>query len=377
MTSQNKTYTNGGKVLFDKLSREKIKKGYKEVSFIDTSSSDTISKRDIKTIAKTQISYTNSKIKDLIEYLADKNMHNIISNTNLKYNTATGMYHTPLGIVTKSNIDRARILLSDISDYVKSKSYKNKTFISGLEEYLTLIPQDIGMKFIPENIFPDNNSIIKQSDILDSLESSYKIAITPSDKNDNNQVNIFNTKIDFLEDKKEFDRINKKYEDTKKSFHSSNTLKIKEIYMIEISKLKNSFDNAKGNIGNIKELWHGSTISNCLSILKDGLRISPPSTASVTGKLFGNGIYFSDISSKSLNYSFGYWNGSKNNECFMFLSDVALGKYYVPSYGQSKLPKGYDSFWAKPNASGIQNNEMIIFNESQHNLKYLIKFSNK
>jgi poly [ADP-ribose] polymerase len=45
-------------------------------------------------------------------------------------------------------------------------------------------------------------------------------------------------------------------------------------------------------------LWHGSRLSNFVGILSQGLRIAPPE-APVTGYMFGKGIYFADISSKS------------------------------------------------------------------------------
>ena len=94
-----------------------------------------------------------------------------------------------------------------------------------------------------------------------------------------------------------------------------------------------------------------------------------------TGRLFGDGVYFSDQSTKALNYSNGYWSGNKENNCFMFLGLVAIGKYYVPKSTGEKLPKqGFDSTWAKPGISSIQNNEMIVYNLSQINLQYLVEF---
>ncbi|EDO26345.1 predicted protein, partial [Nematostella vectensis] len=50
-------------------------------------------------------------------------------------------------------------------------------------------------------------------------------------------------------------------------------------------------------------LWHGSRLTNWAGILKQGLRIAPPE-APVTGYMFGKGIYFADMSSKSANYCF-------------------------------------------------------------------------
>ena len=48
-------------------------------------------------------------------------------------------------------------------------------------------------------------------------------------------------------------------------------------------------------------LWHGSRTTNFAGIISQGLRIAPPE-APVTGYMFGKGIYFADMVSKSANY---------------------------------------------------------------------------
>lgn len=92
--------------------------------------------------------------------------------------------------------------------------------------------------------------------------------------------------------------------------------------------------------------------------------------------MFGNGVYFSDQSTKSLNYASGYWDGkAKDNNCFMFLSDVAMGKEFTPSSSSHNLPKpGYDSTYAVGGKSGVMNNEMIVYSLNQINLTYLVEF---
>lgn len=56
-----------------------------------------------------------------------------------------------------------------------------------------------------------------------------------------------------------------------------------------------------------------------------GLRIAPPE-APVTGYMFGKGIYFADMVSKSANYCMT----SKNNDTgLLLLCEVALGEMLV------------------------------------------------
>lgn len=52
-----------------------------------------------------------------------------------------------------------------------------------------------------------------------------------------------------------------------------------------------------------------------------GLRIAPPE-APVTGYMFGKGIYFADMVSKSANYC---CTNKNNNVGLMLLCEVALG----------------------------------------------------
>jgi poly [ADP-ribose] polymerase len=93
--------------------------------------------------------------------------------------------------------------------------------------------------------------------------------------------------------------------------------------------------------------------------------------------MFGNGVYFSDQSTKSLNYAAGYWDGKASDErCYMFLADVAMGRPWHPDRtGASvKPPAGYDSVYARGGKDRVLNNEMIVYRTSQVNLKHLVEF---
>lgn len=75
---------------------------------------------------------------------------------------------------------------------------------------------------------------------------------------------------------------------------------------------------------NRKLLWHGSRTTNFVGILSEGLRIAPPE-APTTGYMFGKGIYFADICSKSAAYCHA---NIENPEGFVLLCEVALGNQY-------------------------------------------------
>lgn len=377
VTKDSKQFPSAGESFLLKKEREKLKKGYKPLKTIDGSTVETKSfeNTDLHRIAKEQIKTKNPILEKLIKQLVDYNIHKITSSTQITYNASTGLFTTPLGIVTLEGIDEARKLLVDLKPFIKGQEYKDKKFINALNEYLMLVPQNVGMKIRPELLFPDLDSIKKQSDTLDSLEASVKAMQNPVTQDNTKLVEkVFEVNFDLIEDSKEIDRINKFYRSTANGSHVSYSLKIKQVYSIEIASMLNSFKEGL-KCGNVKELWHGTKKANILSILKSGLYVSPPSTAAIAGKMFGNGIYFSDQSTKSLNYAYGYWDGKYENNCFMFMADVAMGKSYIPNNADSSLPKaGYDSTFAIGGKSGVGNNEMIVYNNNQVNLKYLVEF---
>lgn len=71
-------------------------------------------------------------------------------------------------------------------------------------------------------------------------------------------------------------------------------------------------------------LWHGSRTTNFAGILKQGLRIAPPQ-APVTGYMFGKGVYFADMMSKSAGYCHPHLSG---NVGVMLLCEVAAQPFY-------------------------------------------------
>ena len=85
-------------------------------------------------------------------------------------------------------------------------------------------------------------------------------------------------------------------------------------------------------------LWHGSRSSNFAGILAQGLRIAPPE-APLTGYMFGKGVYFADMVSKSAQYCFAT---ASNPHGLLLLCEVALGEPYELTGAKQikKLPAG-------------------------------------
>jgi len=102
------------------------------------------------------------------------------------------------------------------------------------------------------------------------------------------------------------------------------------------------------DLGNRRLLYHGSRLTNWVGLLTNGQRIAP-CEAPVTGYMFGKGVYFGNMSSKSANYCFA---SREQPNALMLLSDVSLGRPYelqsseYEAASKSKA-KGCDSTWGK------------------------------
>lgn len=318
-------------------------------------------------------------VSELIKRLIKANIHSILSNTELKYDEDTGVFQTPLGIVTLESIAEARTLLSRLGGYVEVSDFDSASVKADIAAYLMLIPQKVGRKLVVQEIIPNMDAIQKQSGLLDDLESSVtQVASLKQAEKKETKVEvpkIFNCEINVVSDQSVINSIADFFGATAKRMHASYGYKIKTVYEVQIDHMHEAFE-AKGKVvGNIMRLWHGTRPGNILSILKSGLIIPRSDAPHVCGRMFSDGLYFSDQSTKSLNYATGWWAGAKENQCFMFLADVAMGKVHVPRGPSQKLPfKGSDSTFAMAQKSGVQNNEMIVYSTDQATVRYLVEF---
>lgn len=131
-------------------------------------------------------------------------------------------------------------------------------------------------------------------------------------------------------------------------------------------------------------LFHGTRSVNVRGILREALRLPKQLVGVViTGAMFGPGLYFADDWKKSAGYTSltnSYWSHGSGaiagRGAFMFAADVVLGQPFVApqAHGYTGPPTGHHSIFGKAGASGVQNNEFIVFDAKQHRLRYLAEF---
>ncbi len=375
---QSKTYQLNSVILaqnkFARTKRQKLRKGYTEAQIVkqDCSYDFELKDEDLELIAAKQIEHgKDPRAKQLIRYLVAVNIHNITTQTNIDYDAATGNFSTPLGLVTSDAIAEARDYLIEIAN-----AKNNRTTRTLINNYLRLIPQNLGSK-IDYTRFYTLQEIQRQSEILNALSASI---YQPSD----GQSKVFECSIkrvpgSTLAGKRTFRQIRSIYESTINKNHLSASYKLRRLYEIDIPSMNKVFTKKAAEIGNVKLHWHGTRASNLLSILKQGLIIPPANAAQCTGRMFGNGIYGSEQSTKALNYATNYWNtsGDNNQRVYMLLCDFAMGKeYHLANNYRGNFPiKGYDSTYIKPGSNNIMNQESIVYDPAQVKIKYLCEFA--
>jgi len=339
-----------------------------------------VPQHDLVRVATEQIDTNTPDVIELIKFLVHENRHTILHNTTMSYDESAGTFSTPLGIVTPDAILDARGLLNIIAPFVTKKDYTNPALLRAVNDYLMNVPQNVGTKLDVRGLFPDSSALQRQNGILDALDASVQAVMnTPKGgkkkKSKQADEQVFQVKLHRLDDGKTMDRMRKLYHSTRKDMHVCSHLEVKSVYEVDIAKAREAFKKDGEKIGNIVEAWHGTAHSNVISILRQGLVVPPESSPHVTGRMYGPGAYGAIDSTKSLNYAYGYWSGTRNDRCFMFRMQMAMGKHHVPTGSMGHRPSGYDSIWAKAGRSGVRNDELIVPRPSQTNLLWLLEFT--
>lgn len=396
---------------FDRIKREKQRKGYEETAIITgqgASQAKRIQNEEVRKAAQKALvkGDRSTAIDDLINTLVSNNRHEIMQRSGGKITVDdSGQVKTPLGIVTGENITQARHILNNIES---SRQYTDPKRIS---EYLTLIPHQVPMKRgWDKDFFSKLTSVEKEHNFLNQLEASVKWAQTQqkaeeqknaesTDTDESQYDGLFRLQLQLLEKQPDgdetFERIRRYFERTKNSHYHryASSLKLKRVFTVFDESKEEDFTKLKDEYGNVRELWHGTSVSNVLSIMRSGLFIPGASQVS-NGAMFSRGIYTTDQSTKALNYSTGFWGGNSRHQTgFMFLADVVMGNEFRPNlegnYGwgdgqrigraarnnTDKNGRSYQSISVKGGTCGVKNNEMIVWNADQVKLKYLCEFS--
>ncbi|TMS09902.1 Poly [ADP-ribose] polymerase 2 [Larimichthys crocea] len=382
-----------GRATFEKVA------GKYDMVFMDYSTNDKEENQTtVDSAPKKRTSKLDVKIQSLLELICDiKAMEECV--LEMKFDTRKA----PLGKLTSEQIRAGYTALKKIEECLKKKG-SNRDLLEACNQFYTRIPHDFGLKTPP--IIRTEDELKEKIALLEAL-SDIQIAVkmVQSSKDGDEhpldrQYRSLQCQVQPLESgSNEYKVIEKYLLSTHAPTHSDYTMSVLDIFSVDRDGERNNF---LSQLHNRTLLWHGSRLSNWVGILSKGLRVAPPE-APVTGYMFGKGIYFADMSSKSANYCFASQNSQVG---LLLLCEVALGdsnELLDADYEANNLPAGKHSTKGlgqtgpdpensvtldgvtvpmgpgkktgvgKHNSYSLLYNEFIVYNPAQVRMRYLLR----
>ncbi|KAJ7630425.1 poly polymerase catalytic domain-containing protein [Roridomyces roridus] len=336
----------------------------------------------------------------------------------------------PLGKLSKTTILRGFAALKTLSEVIEAPNGETALENGGFSQacdllsgtYYSIIPHDFGRNR-PTSI--NTQLLLKRElelvDALGDMEIASKLMAANAQKgSDGKPVNPLDSH--FLQlgltgmepvarTSSEFKVLEEYVRDTHGQTHMHIKAKVKNVFRVERASETAAFK--KGGFDQVGDgermlLWHGSRSTNFAGILKQGLRIAPPE-APVTGYMFGKGVYFADMMSKSAGYCYSHMS---QNIGILLLCEVAVKPFYERTQAEYDADKGCKNAGARatkglgrtqpqkwkdagkalgndeligchmpdgpaqptvvPNGGYLEYNEYIVYDASQIRLKYLL-----
>ncbi|XP_050672145.1 poly [ADP-ribose] polymerase-like isoform X2 [Leptidea sinapis] len=231
----------------------------------------------------------------------------------------------PLGVLSQEQISKGAEVLYELSRYIPKGKVSQSKFKELSNMFYTYIPHKGDIKTL--KILDSLKDIAEKIVMLYNLQNihiSYNVLVDKMEEPISRMESCYSrldTEIYSLDpDSSEYKQI-MRYSKTNKSEIHTFDFEVDEIFKVERHGELDRYSTYK-SFHNRMLLWHGSRLSNIAGILKKGLQIDPPKVKR-TGAMFGKGIYFADVVTKSaqyLNTSPEFPTG------ILFLCEVALGK---------------------------------------------------
>ncbi|CAJ1969733.1 unnamed protein product [Sphenostylis stenocarpa] len=309
----------------------------------------------------------------------------------------------PLGKLSKSTILKGYEVLKRLANVIDKGDRKVLDQLSG--EFYTVIPHDFGFKKMREFAIDTPQKLKRKLEMVEAL-GEIEVATKLLKDDAEMQGDPLYTHYQRLHCElvpvefgcEEFSMIEEYMKNTHAATHSNYTVEIVQIFSISREGEAERYRKF-ASIRNRMLLWHGSRLTNWTGILSQGLRIAPPE-APVTGYMFGKGVYFADMFSKSANYCYA---SRTAKDGVLLLCEVALGemaellnaKYDADQLPEGKLStKGLGGTTPDPSKareledglivplgkpekkSGIKGdllyNEYIVYNVEQIRMRYIV-----
>lgn len=341
---------------WDSLIRSKTKKGYKDVtSLVSVIVTDT-KKSDVK------LTKIVGKVGDFMELMS-----------NYTNNLVTKTYSVKSDNVSQAQIDEAQNCLDELVKLTKKKTVVPLEANELLIELYTAIPRH--MSNVKHYLLPNvklDNILQQEQDNLDAMAVQVNLSKPKTAK----EVTKTNNLLDKL-------GITMKECDANKDIQylldqvKKDGRKIAGIFEVGKPAEDKVFDKwlVKQKDKRTRILIHGTRCTSVIPILETGLKIRPAGNFQFSGKVYGDGNYYSETVSKSLNYT-GY-----DPDKILLVYEVHTGNPFVydgwfkgNSFNlnyKELQSRGFDSTFVKA-GGGLLNTEIIAYKEEQCRIKYII-----
>lgn len=358
---------------YDTLYREKIRKGYDDKTRYhatyqecSNASGNVVRYKDME----------DKEVQKMMEYLLSE-ARGIVS----KHYVNNGIG------VTKDGLYTAKELLNDLRDCFNKDSpmWRAKDILQELYAVSERKMADVGSALYIATASKDSlyRTIQKEEDLLDKLEITLKAneiqKTIHSDVSNKSIAEHFGIEIRSCTyaEEDEIRGLMKGQKDKSECLVSA--------YRVINKKTEEAYNKACKDMGITvtKPLFHGSGNQNWISIMSKGLIVNADKLGLATrcGKGLGNGLYFADDISKSLNY-----NHERLKLRYIGIYDVAIGNMYDTNgvyighntrggerFGFKDLPSGCQStFLDGKKCGGGHLNEYCVYKAEQTNIRYLI-----
>ncbi|XP_058037674.1 poly [ADP-ribose] polymerase 2 isoform X1 [Ahaetulla prasina] len=350
-----------------------------------------------KTVSKPKpVSKLDQRVQALIELICNiRTMEDMV--IEMKYDTK----RSPLGKLTAEQIKAGYRSLQKVEACLKQNE-TGSVLLEACNEFYTRIPHNFGVKTPP--LINTLKELQEKAQLLEALgeirigmrhiQSQHSDLEHPLDRS----YRSLDCELQPLEKASNVFQVLERYLlSTHAPTHKSYTMTLIDAFAIN----KRGSDAAfRFDLPNRMLLWHGSRLGNWAGILSQGLRVAPPE-APASGYMFGKGIYFADMSSKSANYCFAT---REKDIGFLLLSEVALGesnelleanpeaenlpvsKHSTKGLGKiapsgsiilngALVPVGpaKETGIENPNGYTLNYNEFVVYDPRQVRMKYLLK----
>lgn len=255
----------------------------------DVSYDDIIKEDDIKKTVQIPESKLDKRVQDLVTMLTNTSgMEQAMVSLNID------MKKMPLGKIKASQLDLAGNILDEIETLIDDDNDDKTKYVTLSNQFYTYLPMaSTGRRKLP---VIDNTEIIqKYKDMITDLKNIVvTVQIKENVKTDENPIDSIykniNTTISAVDKQS---NIWKNVEQYIKSTHGpTHQPKLELIELFEVSQhgKKETFDKYCEKIGNRQLLYHGTGLTNIISIFRNGFYLDPSkvdSSIPVTGKMFG------------------------------------------------------------------------------------------